>query len=88
MRASRMECNLPNPDTRICTSTSQLPRLLSTSTFKPEYGVDPAHTSILDTDVPPDIFNAPDVDVGIERAGGAVPVVGGPGEGVDAGGVV
>ena len=64
--ALRMECNLPDPNTRIRTSASQPPRLLSTSIFKPEYGVDPTHSSIFDTDVPSDILDAPDVDVGIE----------------------
>ena len=59
--ALRVECNLPDPNTHIRTSTTQPPRLLSTSIFKPEYSIDPTHTGIFDTDVPPDILDAPDV---------------------------
>ena len=57
--ALRVECNLPDPNTHIRTSTGQ-PPLLSTSIFKPEYSIDPTHTGIFDTDVPPDILDAPD----------------------------
>ena len=86
--ALRVECNLPDPNTHIRTSTTQPPRLLSTSIFKPEYSIDPTHTGIFDTDVPPDILDAPDVYVCIERAGSTVPVVRGPREGVDSGGMM
>ena len=61
MHALRVECNLPDPNTHIRTSTSQPPRLLPTSTFEPEYSIDPTHTGIFDNDVPPNILDAPDV---------------------------
>ena len=86
--ALHVECNLPDPNTHIRTSTSQPPRLLPTSIFEPEYSIDPTHTGIFDTDVPPDILDAPDVYVCIERAGSTVPVVGGPREGIDSGGMM
>ena len=35
--ALHVECNLPDPNTHIRTSTTQPPRLLPTSIFKPEY---------------------------------------------------
>ena len=54
-------CNLPDPYTHIRTSTSQPPRLLPTSIFEPEYSIDPTYTGIFDTDLPPDILDAPDV---------------------------
>jgi hypothetical protein len=62
----RVELDVPNSDTRISPSAEQLP------ISSPQNGVDTTHASILDADILGWVGYAPDVHIGVERAGGAV----------------
>ena len=55
--------------------------------LQPQHSVDPSQTGILDCDLLQWLFHAPNVHIGIERSGGAVPAVRGPLDRVDSCGV-
>lgn len=80
-----MEFNLPYPHTPIRTRTHHLP--FGAVRTQPKYCVHTTTDGVLDCNVLYGLFDAPDVDVGVERTGDAVLGIRSPRQGVNAGGV-
>jgi hypothetical protein len=72
-----MKLDLPDPHTRIRSGAHQPPL-----PARPEHGVDTSRPRVHDRDVLERPLDAPDVDVHVQRARGAVLRVGRPGEAV------
>lgn len=81
-----MKLNLPDLDRPLRPRPNHL-ALPTLTIAQPKHSVDTATDRVFDRDVLYWLFDAPDVDVGVEGAGGAVEGIGSPCEGVNPCGV-
>jgi hypothetical protein len=79
-----VELDLIELDTPICTSHS---KPLWPLLIVPQYSIGTAHNSVLDRNVLRQLFNAPDIDIRVQRCRSTMLRVGCPREGVYTGGV-